>query len=358
VLSNLAKTRWLKDTTYNAFPELSAALQIRKNSKDEWGENASYAHLADYYFHSQPDSALFYSQQMYTVASNLKSPDDQLEALQKLITLAPPATTKHYFEQYQHLNDSLQNARNTARNQFALIRYEAEKNKADNLELQKQNTDKQSQITRQRLMLFSILTTSILVVTFLVLLSRRNKLRTSRKVHDVVANGLYRIMTEIQYLEELDRDRLLDKLEDLYERSRDISYEKQDSRRQAFHDELNELLKPFNSDTTTVLIEGNEEAFWKKAGLEARQELKYILQELMVNMKKHSSASNVVLKFGQDDNQIQIQYTDDGIGLSTQFRQGNGLNNTGNRIKAIGGKISFDTDTAQGLKILISFPTR
>ncbi|WP_156138201.1 hypothetical protein [Sphingobacterium sp. T2] len=49
---------------------------------------------------------------------------------------------------------------------------------------------------------------------------KENKLKTSKKVHDVVANGIYRVMSEIEYGEELDREDMLDKLEVLYEKSK------------------------------------------------------------------------------------------------------------------------------------------
>jgi gentisate 1,2-dioxygenase len=64
---------------------------------------------------------------MYNAAKEIKNPDDQLEALQKLIALEPSEKSKFYFSKYQKINDSLQNARSKAKNQFALIRYETEK---------------------------------------------------------------------------------------------------------------------------------------------------------------------------------------------------------------------------------------
>lgn len=372
VLSNLAKTKWLKDKGYNAAPEFLEALRIRQYNKDEWGENASYAHLADYYTPSHPDSALLYSNNMYAIAQRLNSPDDQLEALQKLIKLVPATSVKAYFERYQHLNDSLQNARSAAKNQFALIRYESEKHKAENLELQQENTEKQSQIQLQRLFSFFAVVIFLFILFFIVWRSRKKKqqlelqtektikekeLKTSQKVHDVVANGLYRLMTEIQYREDIDKEYLLDKIEDMYEQSRDISYEPQ-AIYKAFHEELGDLISAFNSDETKVFIFGNEEPLWTNISTPVRHEVKCILQELMVNMKKHSSAGNVALSFERSDDLIQIQYTDDGIGLPAEIREGNGLKNTGNRINVIGGKISFENKTTKGLKVLISFPIR
>ncbi|QNK61004.1 ATP-binding protein [Pedobacter sp. PAMC26386] len=372
VLSNIAKTKWLQNPNYNAAPDLLRALSIREKENDVWGQNASFAHLADYYAQTQPDSALIYAGKMYLVAKKIKNPDDQIEALKKLIGLSPPKETKQYFITYRKLDDSLQTARNAAKNQFAVVRYEAEKNKADNLKLQKDNTEKKYQIIKQRV---------LLVFTFLLILTgsvasilwyrrrkqklqleakntiRENQLKTSKKVHDVVANGLYRVMAEIENQDSLDRDRILDKLEDMYEKSRDISYEELQFTDQNFQEKISDLLKSFATETTKVLVYmGNTVDSWRKVNVEAKYEIEHVLQELMVNMKKHSKANNVAVRFEQKNNCINIYYADNGVGIAEETQFKNGLNNTGNRIKNIHGEIIFDTKAEKGLKIKISFP--
>lgn len=359
VLSNMARTQWLARPGYHAAPALLKALAIRQKENDTWGENASYAHLADYYTPTRPDSALLYAGRMYTVALQLRSPDDQLEALQKLIRLVPPNETAEYFTRYTRLNDSLQTARNAARNQFALIRYEVEKNKADNLKLQKDNADNRYQIILQRTLLYGAL---VLLVAGTVIAwvwnrntIRRNQLRLSKKVHDQVANGVYRIMTEVEH-GKIDKLLLMDELEQVYERSRDISYEGPSDADPDFHQHIAALLTAFATPETKVLLTGNSAALWEKAGGKTRQEVEAILQELMVNMKKHSGAENVIIRFEQTGKQLRIDYLDDGKGLPRNHREGNGLRNTGNRIKAIRGSINFDGNGGKGLHVHISFP--
>lgn len=366
VLSNRARTRWLQDSGYHAAPELLKALQIRINDKDYWGQNASYAHLSDYYSNSNKDSALTYADKMYSIARYLDSPDDEMEALQKLISLGYPQNLRQYFTRYQYLNDSLQTSRNTAKNQFALIRYDAEKNKIENLQLQKENADKKIQIIQQRIMLYSAIMGALSVIIISVFWYRKrqiqaqntireNQLKTSQKVHDVVANGLYRVMAEIEHKPAIEKETLLDKIEMLYNQSRDISYEQPTASREDFQDEIANLLRSFATDTTKVLIVGNNQGFWDGTKHHIKKEVAYILQELMINMKKHSHASNVVIKLEQRGNQIIIQYTDDGIGFPRGQSFGNGLTNTGTRIQNINGKITFDPNTT-GTKIQISFP--
>lgn len=140
ILSSLAYSKWLQQPSYNPEPALRRALSIRIKEGDLFGQNATYAHLADYYMNRSADSALHFSESMYRTALSLKSADDQAEALQKLIPLSAPADARRYFSRYRVLNDSIRNARNSARNQFALIRYETEKHKAENLALEQENT--------------------------------------------------------------------------------------------------------------------------------------------------------------------------------------------------------------------------
>ncbi|GAA4204840.1 hypothetical protein GCM10022289_23450 [Pedobacter jeongneungensis] len=364
VLSNAAKTKWLQNPNYNPIADLSKALQMRYSEKDEWGQNASYAHLADYYEKKKPDSAFNYAQKMYLIATRLNSPDDRLEALQKLIKLSPAAATKQYFQKYQKIDDSLQTARSAAKNQFALIRYDTEKSKADNLVLQKDNEGKRYQII--------ILSIGILLLTIAGTLwykkrkqrleleaqntIRENKLKTSQKVHDVVANGLYRIMNKLDNQESLKDNPIVNEIEELYEQSRDLSYEKPKSKNQSFNEKISELLKSFASENTRVILVGNSAPLWEKVPGQTRDEIEHILQELMVNMGKHSKASDVVIKFEQVQQKINIQYTDNGIGIAGKVQPNNGLTNTGTRIDAIGGTITFDTKVEKGLKIQISFP--
>jgi tetratricopeptide (TPR) repeat protein len=363
-LSNYAFNKWKQNANYNAKPELLEALHIREKENNFWGLNASYSHLADYHTLKQPDTALFYAHKMYVVAQKIKSPDDQLQSLLKIIKLSSVTETKRYFNIYQNLNDSLQNARSAAKNQFALIRYETEKSKAENSILQKDNSAKKYQII---ILIFGIL--AIVIVGTLWFKKRKQRLeleaenkiresqlRTSKKVHDVVANGLYRVMTEIENQEDIDKGHVLDKIEDLYEKSRDISYDKPEAAPQHFHEKISALLTSFATDDTKMLIAGNTPELWQKVNAGVQYEVEHVLQELMVNMKKHSSAGNVAVRFENQQDQIIIYYTDNGVGMQAGTPHSNGLRNTGNRINSINGAINFDATVEKGLKIQISFP--
>jgi signal transduction histidine kinase len=370
VLSNLARARWQRDPGYTAAPELIEALRIRETEKDEWGLNTSYSHLADYYARSKPDSALQYAREMYAIASRLNSPDDELEALQKLISIGPGAELKGWFGQYEGLQDSLTTARNRAKNQFALIRFEVEKNKSDNLRLQRENAEKRVEMYQERVVGGGIVAVLVVLSVWGVFWYRKRtqrlrwekeravreeRLQVSQKVHDVVANGLYRVITQLEHGKDPDKEKLLDEIDALYQRSRDISYEPV-SGSYDFQVVVKNLLLPFGESGTKVLITGNEKELWDGVDPRIKKALEATLLELMINMKKHSGASNVLVRFERDGDRVSVQYADDGVGFPVDFRYGNGLTNTENRIGAIGGKVIFGKNSPKGATIAIDIP--
>jgi tetratricopeptide (TPR) repeat protein len=362
-LTNLANTKWLQDHHYNAAPELLESLAIRLRENDQWGQNSSYAHLADFYTAVKPDSALWYSQKMLTVARALPSPDDQQQALQKLILLSSPEKSKVYFRQYQVLSDSLQSARNAAKNQFAVIRYNVEKQKAENLQLQKQNTEKRYQLIA---VLSLVVLTGLGLTWWLKKRKQRLRLKTeqeireskfqlSQKVHDKVANGIYRIMSEVEHLPEIDRTVLLDQLENMYNVSRNVAHDEPQSAID-FTERVSTMLYAFKSQSLRLAVTGNEKELWQAVSTPTKEELLLALQELMVNMSKHSQAKRAYVGFFARDGQLSIDYRDDGVGLNGKEITGRGMLNTVSRIKALNGTISFDSGKAEGLQVLIQIP--
>jgi len=77
-----------------------------------------------------------------------------------------------------------------------------------------------------------------------------------------------------------------------------------------------------------------------------------VLQELMTNMRKHSAATLVVLKFKQENNKLTIEYTDNGLGC--ELKKQVGLKNTETRMESINGSIIFDSRINKGFKAKIT----
>jgi cbb3-type cytochrome oxidase subunit 3 len=364
-VDNRARTKWLQNPAYPALPEFWHALQIRTDVQDVRGLNASYAFLSDYYVKINPDSALWYANKMFQQAQIIQTPEDRLEAMDKIIRLNDSRTNKYWYPEFKRLSDSLQLSKDTTRNRFALIKYDSQKSLADNLQLKER-------VAKQNLSLFGVIALTVLLLSTLYMWYQKRKrrtaqesenairdanLKTSQKVHDVVANGLYGIMNELEHGKSIEREPLLTRIEDLYEKSRDISYEHALSPlAAAFNTQVHDLLTSFASEQTKVIVVGNQETFWDPISAKQKEQLSLILHELMVNMKKHSGAKNVILLFSLKQHKALITYKDDGKGFEPDQQNGNGLNNTVNRIFLMKGDITFGKSEKGGASISISLP--
>ncbi|KXH83462.1 tetratricopeptide repeat protein [Chryseobacterium kwangjuense] len=353
-LNNLAKAKFLENSSYNPVPELLQAWEIRKKFKDNIGINSSLATIADYYIIKDKTTALPYAKEMYKIATENKSPDDRLEALNKLIRLDPENYSEN-FNTYSFLTDSLHAARNNSKNQFALIRFGSEQLKTENVRNEK------------RIMVLSLALGIVVLITIIVSLwykkrkeieVKNTQLKMSKKVHDKVANKVYHVMSEVENTPDMDKETLLDKLEGIYKISRDISYEDKDQiLEENFSKQLSEMIKSYASEDIKIPTIGNEEALWEDVPDKTKVEIFYIIQELMTNMKKHSQANRVLINFERENNWITILYSDNGIGIH-HFSPKNGVQSTVIRINSVGGTINFDTKAEKGLKISISFPVK
>lgn len=357
-LNNLARAKFNENPNYDALPELYQALKIRQEEKNPYEENSSYATLSNYFLRKDSNKALDYAKKMLEVSMKNDSKEDQIQALQKIINLDKKKYFK-YFVRFQTLNDSVQIARSKAKNQFAVVRYDVEK-------IQREKAEKEVQVLQRN---FGIGALLLLLITGFFYYKKRKKrlqqekelevkntqLKMSKKVHDVVANGIYQVMTKIENQEHFDRDKALDELEFVYEKSRDISYDKTHEE-QEFSERISELIASFNNATVKTYTAGNDLMIWENVSSPVKEEVYQMIRELMVNMRKHSQASHVAVKFEKINHSIEIQYKDNGIGVSGNLIYKNGLRNTASRIEAIGGAITFDTKIEKGMKVNLSFP--
>lgn len=368
-LTNLAKTQFLQNSTYNPVPSYLEGLQIRKRLNDRWGQNSSYSHLADYYLNTKPDSSLYYSRSMYQLALALNNPDNELEALAKLAELEPTKRLT-YFKRYRQLDDSLKGVRDAAKNQFALIRYQTEKHKTDKLRLEKENEQKKVQLARRNTLLIIaivvILATIIISIIIYRYRKRRiaeqaekqisdSKLKTSKEIHDVVANGLYRMMSEVEYSDFIDKSKLVGQIEKLYNQSRQISHTVS-ANPMDFVERLEELIHAFSNPETKIITAGLEDELNTSLSVPIKDEIVLAIQELLVNMSKYSGASQVVLRFILQQNQLEIRYRDNGVGLSEDKKGGTGIRNTESRIVALKGLFIFGNHGNGGVHATIQVP--
>jgi len=360
-LNNLAKAKYLLNKDYNPVPEFYKALEIRKRINDGEGQNSSYETLSTYYLNKDKTRSLNFAKMMLKAATYNKSPDDQILALQRIISLEP-ATYLENFNRLNTISDNVQTERNRNKNQFAIVRYDLEGERAKNQTLKAESAQQDNQIL---LLLMALVLSFAIIIWFRKrqirlkqekeLEIKNTQLKISKKVHDVVANGIYQVMTKIENQEHFDKEKALDELEFVYEKSRDISYEKTHEG-QEFGQKISELIASFNNATVKTFTAGNTTEIWKDLSPDVQEEIYQIIRELMVNMKKHSQATHVALRFEKTSQSLEIQYKDNGVGVSGEFIYNNGLRNTASRMESIGGRITFDTKTDKGLKANLSIP--
>ena len=346
----------------SAIDYLNKAKAIRATHKDDSQLVSSYMHLAEYYkWNNDYENATKWGENAYKSATKAFIPDDRLEALNLLFTTTANSTLKsNYHHTYIQINDSIQKARQQAKNQFAKIKYDTEK-----AESQKQTY----QIT-----MYGSLVLLLLSILVFVLLYRLSSLRNKRKVletqyatetkiakrlHDELANDVHNTIAfaETQNLENnQNKNILLENLDVIYQRARNISNEnKQIEIGDNFLEQLKHMVHSYNSDKINVILNLatlNEVALKN----EVKVAIYRVLQELMVNMKKHSESSLVAITFKNHPKHLEFQYTDNGKGVQNEVYLKNGLQNVENRIFSINGTITFETEYEKGFKVKIVIP--
>lgn len=369
IKENTVYTQWLQNNSFPVQKEFENLLADKLQNNDLWGANSSYAHLAEINQKAAPKVSLSYARKMLQNAIKIKSPEDRLEAMEKIISVDTPSNSRQNFKVYKALSDSIQRSRNDYRNTFVYIKYDSEKKNAENQTLKTQNAESDIRLLQQNIVLTAL---SLALISGFLWYRHRKKnlqkeneleikstqLKMSKKVHDVVANGIYQVMTKIENQENFDKNKALDELEIVYEKSRDITYEKTDFNDPSeFAEKIFNLIDSFKNDKVRPFLTGNSQNLWNDVNRSVQNEIFQIIRELLVNMKKHSQANLVVFKFEKNNKLINIQYKDNGIGIPGDIIHGNGLANTVSRIEKIKGTIIFDNTTEKGLKINISFPT-
>ena len=355
---------------------LNRSLKIRKQINDNFGIMASYIHFSEFYKDSKPNESYNYARLAYEKATEINSVNTRLKSLALLVENSIGNESKKFSMLHLHINDSINKVRQKARNQFAKIKYDSKKEKEDNVNLKSQKAENALQLERQKnrnLLLYFvvgiIIMISIFISNFLVAKNKREKIITSynteiriaKKLHDELANDVYQTMAfaETQDLSTgHNKEVLLNNLETIYSRTRNISKENSIVETGAhFLPNLKEMMSGFNTNEVNILTNGIDSFNWATVENNKKITIYRVLQELLVNMKKHSQCNLVVLTFKKNENKLQIEYSDNGIGATFDEKKSrNGLQNVENRIQAIKGTVTFDTKSNKGFKVTILFP--
>lgn len=337
-----------------AFDKLTEALQLRLSIKDNPGTYSSFRNLSRYYTdRGQIAEANEYANKAYNMAKLVNSPSFIVDALTNLIKVGSEANASEYMK----ITDSISKAKLRQENKYAKIKYDyTEKEK-----LAKQNELEAEKEKNLKLIYLGlgVLISCILIATLIIRNEKYKKdklqviynteTRISKKVHDEVANDVYHTMTKLQNNLN-NNEELLDDLEHIYNKTRNISRESGTIDLKAdFSIILNDLLLAYKEDGLIIVTRGLKEINWKTVSELKRTAIYRVLQELMTNMKKHSKATLLSITFNKNNSKIEINYKDNGVGANIKTL--NGLENVESRIHAMGGTVTFETKEGEGFKV-------
>ncbi len=375
VLDNLGYS-YYKIGNSKSLDHLNQSLKIRKQIKDDFGMISSYMHLSEFHKKNKPKLSNDYTHLAYEKATKINSVDDRLKSLALLIENSSGNESKEFSILHLRINDSINKVRQKAKNQFVKIKYDSKKEREENLSLKTQKAENALLLEQQKnrnLILYLavgiIIMISVFVYNYLVAKNKREKIKTSyntetriaKKLHDELANDVYHTMAfaETQDLSTIqNKEILLTNLDTIYSRTRNISRENSTVETGTlFVSHLKEMMSAFNTDNVNVLTNGIDLVDWLAIESNKKIIIYRVIQELLINMKKHSQCSLVVLTFKQNEKKLQIDYTDNGVGATIeQLNSKNGLQNVENRIQAIKGIITFETKSNKGFKVQFIIP--
>ena len=359
-----------------ALSYLNKALKIRTRIKENAGVGSSYRNLAEFYTTENIPLAKKYMLLSYEKSMLMNYASDRMASLKLLIKHSNNNELKKYTLLYIQLNDSIAKVRQRAKNQFAKIKYDSKKEKEENLKLKMNKAENELQLERQKSRniisyILIVLSLSLIVVLYFYLTAKGNRekieatykseTRIAKKLHDELANDIYHAMAfaENRNLSLGDnKEQLLINLDAIYSRTRDISKENSPvitNEKYTFY--LKEMISGFNTSNINLLLNDIESIPWNEIEKNKKITIYRILQELLVNMKKHSNATLVGINFKRTAKSVIINYTDNGKGIDINdmiFK--NGLHNVENRILSIKGVIDIDTKPNKGFKVFIKFP--
>jgi len=326
---------------------LLEALDMRIKINFSYGIGTSYGHLILHYELQQDTlKAISYSDKYLKLAKETGISEQIRNALKLKIEIGDDTTA----EEYIAINDSINSANNLARNKFNYYAYQYDKKEKDL---------KISNLRSERLLYLVIGSAFIFIAVYVILKYKHKKdkleeiykteTRISRKIHDEVANDVYHVMTKLQN----ENKDVLDDLEHIYNRTRDISKESSSiDLSMSYPELLNDLFLSYHNKQVAIITKDLYQINWDKISDLKKSTVYRVFQELLTNMKKHSDASIVVFNFSQGNKKISMRYKDNGIG--SKIKKGNGLHNTENRIASINGTIIFDSEEGKGFKVIIT----
>lgn len=352
----------------------SVVLKLR--IKDDYGLLYSYMHIAEYYQESNHLTAVFYAKKSLALATRFNDAPNRLQSLKILSKTSEKNELKKYAARFIKLADSIANERQKEKKQFTNVKYNFQNDKNENLQLKALKIKKDLQLERQKrrtMISYIVILLILAVITFIYFRLSLNvkkgkneaiyksEIRISRKLNDELAKDVYQTLVFVKNSElevGANKEELLNNLQNIYSQTRNIS--KENSKiviNENYTIALKEMISEFKNPDIHLLINGLETISWNEIDKNKKITIYRILQELLINMKKHSYATLVGITFKKIEKSIFISYTNNAKGIDiANLTLQNGLYNVENRILAIKGVIQIESKPEKGFKVFFKIP--
>ncbi len=286
-----------------------------------------------------------------------------------------------YYQQFSDLKDSLNEAGNKSEMQELEMKYQNEK-KITEIELLKSAQTLQTfALSRQRLIITSIIIALILVIAIGLLLVNRYRIMNRAKrlieierVRNTIARDLHDdIGSTLSSINILSQVGLVEKGENAQSYLQRIG--DQSARIMEDMSDIVWSINPHNDSMSQVIIRMREfatEIFESKnidyhfsekveASLtldaDKRKNLFLIFKETINNAAKYSNASKIEINLHQYDHTLAMHIKDNGQGFDElTITTGNGLRNLRERAKEINGKVTLKSGIGNGTEIELRLP--
>ncbi|MDE1208005.1 tetratricopeptide repeat-containing sensor histidine kinase [Tenacibaculum larymnensis] len=343
---------------------------LKKKTKDFGSLASNYFYLHVYYNKvNRPEEAEKYADLIYKLALKYEMPKYILLGIDRILLSTKPTRLQKLALERIKLNDSISSSKRKLRNKFITNIYNYEEEKKQKLEararLAESNLSLEQQKSQKQLWIFIVILTILSSIVYFFYKREKTRkekaievynteTRLSKKIHDELANDVYSVMNTLQNKAETDT-KLLARVEKIYAQTRDISHENSPVLTgEHFESFLKQLFIDFTNDTCKVIHKGLKEVVVNELPKEKQIVLYRVLRELLVNMKKHSEASLVLITFSLSKKTLSIAYQDNGRGVKDLSIK-NGLKNMETRIKSVGGIITFESKQEKGFQAKFHF---
>ncbi|MEP0266032.1 hypothetical protein [Dokdonia sp.] len=369
IQSNLGYTLWLKDKeNLKSEKLLQDALKERQKIEDINGLIASNIHLTQYYKGINNEKSLQYAQEALMKSKQVKSLYSIKESLGYIIDLKDNLIYEARL--FKEIDNELTKLRRKTQDIYAITRFENDENQK---EIQALEVDNVKEKLKKTISIITAIMIGLIGIFFTLFLVRKHKKektrvviretfqterRLSKKIHDELANDMSDTLNYVDNHTEIPttiKTHLVNKLDDIYDRTRDISAEIGGFESKDFAKNLKFLITQHRTKGVKVITNVMTGINWDIVSDHKKINIYRSLQELLVNMKKHSKATEVTVIFKSEENKNFINYMDNGIGVAIDDVPIRGLQNVETRIKNIGGNVTFITSKGNGFKARLYF---